>query len=33
MRGNDIETEKFTVLLALDFKGVFDTVKHEAIIR
>ena len=27
------DKEKFTVLLALDFKGAFNTVKHEAIIR
>ena len=27
------EKELKTVLLALDFKGAFDTVKHEAIIR
>ena len=32
MKGNDDE-EKFTILLALDFKGAFDTVKHEAIVR
>ena len=30
--GNE-DNEKFTVLLALDFKGAFDAVKHDAIIR
>ena len=33
MRGEEVKTEKYTVLLAQDFKGAFDTVKHEAIIR
>ena len=30
---NDTIEDKRTVLLALDFKGAFDTVRHEAIIR